>query len=51
MTKLNYDRPFGYKEDAMTKSVCLICGEQIGEYVYRGKSICAECMAIIRSNY
>ena len=51
MSKLNNAKPLGYKEDAMTKSVCLICGEHIGEFIYNGKSICSECMKLIRSNY
>jgi hypothetical protein len=51
MAKLFTEKLTGYKEDVMSKSVCLICGEQIGEYVYRGNSICTECMKLIRSNY
>jgi hypothetical protein len=51
MTKLLNEKMNGYKEDIMTKSVCLVCGEHIGEYVYRGKTICTECMKFIRSNY
>jgi len=51
MTKMLNEKMQGYKEDAMTKADCLICGEHIGEYVYRGKSICIECMKHIRSNY
>ena len=39
-----------YREDAMTKPVCLICGEHIGDYVYRGKSVCSECLKYIKTN-
>ena len=41
----------GYREDAMTKSVCLICGERLGEYVYRGKTVCPTCIEFIRKRY
>jgi hypothetical protein len=51
MNKLNIESPVGYKADAMTKSVCLICGEQLGDYEYRGKAVCKECIKLIRSNY
>jgi hypothetical protein len=51
MPKMMNECMKNYKEDAMTKSKCLICGEHVGEYVYRGKTICTECMKFIRSNY
>ena len=51
MIKIKLKEPFSYKEDVMTKSVCLICGENIGEYTYRGKRICTECIKIIRSEF
>ena len=51
MAKLLNEKMSGYKEDVMQRSVCLICGEQIGEYIYRGNSICTECVKFIRSNY
>jgi len=40
----------GYRDDAMKESVCLICGEHIGDYCYKGKTICTDCMVFIRSN-
>jgi len=51
MTKMMNEKTHVYNESAMTKPVCLICGEQIGEYTYRGNSICTECVKHIRSNY
>ena len=51
MEKFDKEKTTGYKEDAMETPICLICGEQVGKYVYCGKSICSECMEIIRSDY
>ena len=50
MNKRNYGTHL-YKEDAMTKPICLICGEHLGEYNYRGKSVCTACIELIRTNY
>ena len=41
----------GYREDAMEKSICLICGERPGEYEFRGKTVCPVCIESIRKNY
>jgi hypothetical protein len=51
MIELQLNEPFSYKDDAMTKSVCLICGENVGEYTYRGKAICTECLEFIRTKF
>ena len=51
MIKFNQNKPLSYKEDAMTKSVCLICGENVGEYTYRGQAICTECLEFIRTKF
>ena len=40
-----------YCEDAMTQKVCLICGEHLGDCMYRGKFVCMECLKYIRANY
>jgi hypothetical protein len=40
-----------YQQDAMSKPVCLICGEHSGEFEYKEKSVCHECIELIRSNF
>jgi uncharacterized Zn finger protein (UPF0148 family) len=40
-----------YHKDAMTEPKCLICGEHLGEYNYRGKNVCPACIEYIRANY
>ena len=40
-----------YKKDAMAKPICLICGENLGEYNYRGKAVCPACIEYIRTYY
>ena len=42
-----------YQNEALKKSVCLICGETIGvgDYVYRGKTLCTQCLSNIKNNY
>ena len=46
-----HKEPFAYREDAMTRSVCLICGEKFGTYEYRGKAVCSKCIEYIRANF
>ena len=46
-----HKKPFAYREDAMTKSHCLICGEPFGMYEYRGKAVCSDCVEYIRANF
>jgi len=43
-------KPSAYPVNAMADTVCLICGEYIGKYgyVYRGKTVCKECVDYIR---
>ena len=45
--------PSLYREDVMTESTCLICGENLKKYgyVYQGKLVCRDCINYIRSNY
>jgi len=52
MINLNDKNPSEYREDAMTGSVCLVCGELIGKhgYIYRGKTVCSNCIEFIRSS-
>ena len=40
-----------YREDAMTQTVCLICGERVGRCEYRGKPVCSECIRDIRTKF
>ena len=40
-----------YKDDEMTRPICLICGEHIGGYEYRGKAVCHECIRYINENF
>ena len=40
-----------YKDDAKKKPLCLICGEPKGEFEYRGKPVCKECITEIRESY
>lgn len=51
MSKLFFERPSQYRDGEMDMPVCLICGERIGEHVYRGKSVCSECLKFIRANH
>ena len=51
LTAKRHKQSVGYKEEAMTKSVCLICGERIGKYEYRGKPVCLVCIEYIRTNH
>ena len=46
-----HKEPFMYKDDAMSRSVCLICGEHMGNYEYRGKAVCRECIKYMRANF
>jgi len=50
MKKLLVKNPAVYSDGEMTRSVCLICGERLGEYTYRGKNVCADCIKFIRAN-
>ena len=45
------EKATNYREEAMTKQFCLICGERIGDYSYLGKPVCPECLEYIRTNY
>ena len=49
--KKNYNTLHCYREDAMMESFCLICGEHVGDYMYRGKPVCVDCIGWIRSNH
>jgi len=39
-----------YKDDTMTKSVCLTCDAQIGNDKYRDKLFCQACLDYIQRN-
>ena len=46
-----FNKKAAYKEEMMTKSVCLICNEHYGKYEYRGKPVCINCLELIRANF
>ena len=50
MNKITAKKPPAYPENAITDTICLVCGEQIGKYgyIYRGKTVCKECVDYIR---
>ena len=48
----NYHKEsYTYKDDAMARHACLICGEHLGDYEYRGKAVCLDCIKYIRANF
>ena len=53
MKQVHQNDPPLYCEDAMTESVCLICGENLNRYgyVFQGKIVCRDCIDYIRTNY
>ena len=53
MNKKNGMNQLLYRENSMTDHICTVCGEHLGKlgYVYRGKSLCRECVEHIRSCY
>ena len=42
-----------YSEDAMTRAVCLVCGERLGRYgyIYLGRPVCRGCLDYIRESF
>jgi len=51
MERAKENKPSAYNENAMTETVCLVCGEHIAGkygYIYRGKAICRGCLDYIR---
>ena len=51
MNYCHINTPEMYQEREMSKSACLICGENCENNNYRGKSVCSKCLDFIRSNY
>ena len=51
MKTIRQEKASDYRKDAMAKTICLICGDHLGDYIYRGKSVCPECLKYIKKNY